>query len=125
MRACGVVTPESLVTMQSRGCVFVPVENYDGTDARLESNTVLGFIVRQDVDLCSCEVERPEIVSRTLRVEADGNSDSIKAVEDAPSRCQMLWEILGFNRTCIGDLSTTLLIMMYLHWMIRSWGVLV
>ena len=30
MRACGVIATESLVTMQSEGGVFVPVENYDG-----------------------------------------------------------------------------------------------
>ena len=30
MRACGVIAPDSLITMQSEGCVFVPVENYDG-----------------------------------------------------------------------------------------------
>ena len=79
MRACGVIAPESLLTMQSEGRVFVPVENYDGIDARLESDTALGFVVRQGRDLCyckevyedTCEVKRPEAASQALRVQAE------------------------------------------------------
>ena len=53
MRARGLVAPESLMTIQSEGHIIVSVENYDGTDARLESDTSLGFVVRQEVDLYS------------------------------------------------------------------------
>ena len=42
-RARGLVAPESLMTIQSEGHIFVPVENYDGIDARLESDTSLGL----------------------------------------------------------------------------------
>ena len=42
------VAPASLVTVSG----FAPVENYDGIDARLESDTALGFVVRQETDLC-------------------------------------------------------------------------
>ena len=35
MSARGLVDPESLMTIQSEGCIFVPVENYNGIDARL------------------------------------------------------------------------------------------
>ena len=55
MSARGAVASASLVTVLSEGHVFVPVENYDGIDARLESDTGLGFVVRQEADLCSCE----------------------------------------------------------------------
>ena len=37
MRARGLVTPQPMMTIQSEGRIFVPVENYDGIDARLES----------------------------------------------------------------------------------------
>ena len=107
MTAHGLVSPEPLMTNQSR--IFVLVENYDGMDARLESDTALGLVVRQEADLyyyfktcCSCKVERPETASRTLRVQANRNN----SVKDAPGRCQKSMEVLGRDSTCIdGDLT--------------------
>ena len=55
MRTRAFVAPESLMTIQSEGRIFVPVENYDGIDARLVSDTLLGFIVMQEADLYSAK----------------------------------------------------------------------
>ena len=78
-------------------------------DARLESDTALGFVVRQEADLCpckefccSCEVGRPETESQTLRIQADSDSADAVKVED---RCEKLLEVLGLNSASVGDLT--------------------
>ena len=40
------VAPEALVTLHSDGKVLVPVENHEALTVRLESDTVLGQVVR-------------------------------------------------------------------------------
>ena len=79
MSAHGVVAPEALVTLRSDCELMVPLENYDGSDVRLEHNTVLGHVVVHDTALCDfCEVPREGASGQLLRVQADSGGPVVR-----------------------------------------------
>ena len=114
MGACGIIAPEALVTMQLEGPVFVPIENYEGCDAKLESDTILGYVVKREAEFCysckekeccsckeiecsSCGAQRHEASSQSLRVQTD--SKKATAVE---ARWQKLLNVLGLSLEASG-----------------------
>lgn len=82
------VAPEALVTVQSDGKVFVPVENYEALTVRLESDVVLGQVVRPSkaVD----PVVNSSHAGHTLQVETKMDS----TLEE---RKKQLIEVLGLK----------------------------
>ncbi len=80
--------PEALVTLHSDGKVLVPVENYEALTARLESDTVLGQVVRPS------KVADPVVgsgqASQCLQVEA-------KVASTVEERQRKLIEVLGLK----------------------------
>ena len=91
MRAYGVSAPESLVTVHSKDHIFLPLENYEGLDARLEQNASLGHV--KMYDFCdSCEAETPPTPENVLQVQAHPLSQS--TVSNDP-RSQELLKVLG------------------------------
>ena len=81
------VAPEALVTLHSDGKVLIPVENYEALTVRLESDTVLGQVIRP------CKVADPIVGSgqiESLQVEAEVAC----TVEE---RQRKLIEVLGLN----------------------------
>ena len=98
MEACGVTAPEALVTLQSEGRIFVPIENYEGLEAKIESDTPLGYVTRQKGEFCcACKDQRPEVNSQLLRIQA--SSSGVALGED---RWQKLVDVLGLDHTTSG-----------------------
>ena len=97
MLAHGVVAPEALVTLRSDCELMVPLENYDGSDVRLEHNTVLGHVVAHDTALCDfCEVPREGASGQLLRVQADSGGPVVR------DRWRKLCDVLQLSQETSG-----------------------
>ena len=82
------VAPEALVTLHSDGKILVPVENHEALTVRLESDTVLGQVVRPSK--AADPVVSSGQTGQSLRVEAKVDS----TVEE---RQRKLIEVLGLK----------------------------